>query len=31
VKRYEKYGPKVSLIVNKFGNYRRKVSWILKR
>jgi hypothetical protein len=26
VKRYEKYGRKVILIVKRFGTYRRKVS-----
>ena len=28
VKRYGKYGRKVSWIVKRYGNYGRKISWI---
>ena len=31
MKRYEKYGRKVSWIVKRHGKYSRKVSWIVKR
>ena len=31
MKRYGKYGSKVSWIVKWYGKYGRKVSWIVKR
>ena len=30
MKRYGKYGRKVSWIVKRYGNYTKEVSWIVK-